>query len=733
MYRTALVLLLAGFLPACTTMNSEPEPSVEPESDTSAIETLMRAQRVNAEGATAAVSTEAITSAVAAEAQRAQQPAEPIIYRGTSEQIRMPDAAPPVTFLGEDVSLNFEQAPLSEVVHAVMGDILGLDYIVDQPVQGNVTLRTRSPIPRAQLLEVLESLLTANGAMMVRRADGRYFVTGSQQGVRLAPGVSNPESDFAGYSTIVVPLQYIGAGAMAEILQPVATDTAFVRVDTNRNLLMLAGTREQLEGWLDIIATFDVDRLKGMSVGLFPLENSDVEEVTAALSAILMSEGASEMVRVVPVERLNSVLLVTSRSHYLDTLHKWIKRLDSIEYTRFEKRLYVYPVQNTAAVRLANLLNSIYSDEFGASASQGPVEPAGNAFDDPLGGVAPGLSSETVGDDLDGASFGAGAELPEPGGSALPRQMSSNFGGSAGSLAGVRVVADEENNALMIYGTGKQYELIKSALAQLDVVATQVMIEASIVEVTLSDELQYGLEWSFKRGLGNDYEGEGIWSSSANRPAATLPGFSYSLTNAAGDISAVLNALSEDSLLNVISTPSVMVLDNHTAYIHVGDQVPIIERRAESEGDGDRVIQSVEYRDTGVKLTVTPSVNAGGLVTMDIAQSVTDVGDLDLATQQTTFLERNIVSRVAVRSNESVVLGGLIRDNASRSESGVPFLSKLPLVGPLFGVTNNQARRTELLVIITPRAVFSDSELREVSEEMRTRVRNLELIEVPSL
>jgi general secretion pathway protein D len=306
----------------------------------------------------------------------------------------------------------------------------------------------------------------------------------------------------------------------------------------------------------------------------------------------------------------------------------------------------------------------------------------------------------------------------------------AELGGGASSLENVRVVADEDNNALMIHATGKQYDLIKTALEQLDVVATQVIIEASILEVSLTDELRYGLEWSFNNNIGDDYDGVGVLAAAAGGPTAIAPGFSYAITNSVGDIKAVLNTLSEESLINVISTPSVMVLDNHTAYIHVGDQVPTFDQQTES--DGGRITQSVVYKDTGVKLTVMPSVNAGGLVTMDIEQSVTDVGPIDAATGQRAFNERNIMSRVAVRSNESVVLGGLIRENASNTESGIPFLHQLPILGPLFGSTAKDDRRTELLVIITPRALYSESELRQVSDEMRSQIRHMELIDLPS-
>ena len=653
---------------------------------------------------------------------------EAVVYKGSDRHVKMPKRQEPVKFLGEDVSLNFEQAPLSEVTHAIMGDILKLDYVVDHPIQGQVTLRTRTPIPRDQLLNVLESLLKSNNTIMIRGSDGRYLITGTNRGTKLAPGVSNPRDAAAGYSTIIVPLQYISAANMAEILKPVAEESAFVRVDNARNLLMLAGTRAQLDGWLDIVATFDVDQLAGMSVGLFPLENSSVEEVSLALEAMMNTkEGGGnlkDMIRVVPVERLNSILIVTPRAHYLDSVQGWIERLDAAHYTEYDQRLYVYPVQNTTASRLAKLINSIYTGQGGGQYDdRGPGDRAG---------VAPGMSPETVGSS-GGSAFG---NRSQSSGSTVASMSVDGIAGGREAVADVRVVADDDNNALMIYATAMQYRIIESALDQLDVVATQVIIEASIMEVSLTDELNYGLEWTFKNGLGSDYSGEGFLSSlaDATEPASIVPGFSYTVTNSIGDVSAVLNALAKESLLNIISSPSVMVLDNHSAYIHVGQQVPIIDSQTESlASDSDRVTQSISYRDTGVKLEVKPSVNAGGLVTMDVKQSVTDVGEIDAATGQRAFLERNIESRVAVRSNESVVLGGLIRENASTASQGVPWLHSIPVVGSLFGTDTDTSNRTELLVIITPRALYNESELRDVSNEMRARIRNLELIDPANL
>ena len=669
---------------------------------------------------------------LAATAVTESQLTEPVFYKGNDSQIRSPETREAIRLIGEDVSLNFEQAPLAEVVHAVMGDILGLDYIVDGPIDGEITLRTRTPLPRGELLEVLESLLKANNILMIRRDDDRFLITSSQFASRLSPSVTSADTPGAGYSTIIIPLQYISAVNMAEILGPLAEESAFVRVDNSRNLLMLAGTREQLVGWLDIITTFDVNMLEGMSVGFFPLENVTVDEINDALTGLLgvgsggeNSSDFSHLVRLIPFERLNSVLVVTPRAHYLEQVRTWIERLDKAPESSLEKRLFVYPVQNTTAGRLAELLTNIYSGGRGGAGrgptNRGAVGGAGGQSGG-AGGTAPGLTPETVGSS-------SGRPSSQQAVAATVASIGSAFSQGNNEWDDVRVVSDDENNALMIYATRKNYKKIEAALDQLDVVATQVIIEASIMEVSLSDELKYGLEWAFKSDLGNNYDGLGRLANSADGPAAIASGFSYTITNFAGDISAVLNALAKDSLLNVISTPSVMVLDNHTATIHVGDQIPVFS--SQTITNGGNTSQSVEYRDTGVKLSVQPSVNAGGLVTMTIEQSVTDIGEVDAATGQSTFLERNITSRVAVRSNESVVLGGLIRENASEGSAGVPWLHSLPVIGGLFGTIENKKRRTELLVIITPRALYNQSELRAVSEEMRAQIRHLELVDVP--
>ena len=695
-------------LTSCTAMQQEQQAALDTQEDNAANALVATAVMAAAPNGTSYGSGSGSTDGSSSTAALQSEPyikSAPTIYEGTGQVVRMPPAQAPVTFYGDDVSLDFEQAPLTEVIHAIMGDILGLDYIVEHPINGEVTVRTRTPVPRDQLLEILESLLQANKALMIRDKEGRYFISGSSEMSKLNPNFSAASMNTVGYNNVIVPLQYIGAKNMAEILRPVADESAFVLIDPMRNLLVLAGTSNQLAGWQEIITSFDVDLLKGMSVGIFPIENSSVADIDAALASLLGQEGGEgvaetavgigSVIRVIPIERLNSIMVVTPRAHYLQRVRTWIERLDQAPDANSERRLYVYEVQNSDAAHVADLLSTVFS---GANSTGG----SGKA------GVAPGYTPEQV-------TSSMGETSTKPRAAAQTKNV---------AVGDVQIVADDENNALLIYATSREYQKMQTALAQLDVAATQVVIEASIIEVTLTDKTKYGLEYSVQSSLGGGWSGVARQALGVIAPAA---GFSYSAVNGSGDIRVVLNALAEDGLLNVISSPSLTVLDNHTAAIQVGDQIPVQSGTTITEGGTS--LSSITYRDTGVYLSVTPQVNAGGLVTMDIEQSVTDVGPEQPNNNQPTFLERKVTTRVAVRSTESVVLGGMIRENKNESSSGIPILHNLPLIGPLFGTKTAGGVRTELIVIITPRAIYSDVGLRDMSREMRRQMRGLKLID----
>lgn len=668
---------------------------------------------------------------------------EPRIIRGTDLILAPPK--PPGALAGGSAGLKFEDAPLADVVHVVMREIAKVNYVLHPPINGAVTLSTQGNVTADHAVLLLEYALQANGYLIAQDTRGTFHIGKPEVIKAIVPAVRQVVKNSPlppGYGAIVIPLTYIGAAEMATILRPLAPPDAIVRIDTLRNMLVMVGNRTQSEGWLDLVATFDVDLLKGMSVGVFPLKHISAKDIDSALRALTtVSSGVPaagvpstpqrapaaapagtaatpintslfSTLRIFPMESLNSVLVVTPRAAYLDEARQWIEKLDKPGLNASESQLFVYPVQNGSAVHLASVLNGL----FGVPTAS--VGPSANS------GVAPGLSQSV------GQSSGPSSGFASGG---APTVLSANAGRSSvqGSgitalalNAGLRVVADEVNNAVLVYSNAGEYAKVEATLKRLDVAPTQVMIEASIIEVTLTDDLKYGLQWIFSDRASSSFSGTGVLSSAAGAALAAAPaGFSYTLRNTLGDVRAVLNALAEKSLVKVISSPSLMVLNNHTASIVVGNQQPI--RVGETITTGGNITTNIQYKDTGISLSVTPSVNSGNMVTMQLNQSVNDVGQVDVATGQRSFLQRQIGSKVAVRSGETLVLGGLIKDNATSGKSGLPWLQDIPLFGNLFGANTTNNNRTELLVVITPRVVRSDNDLRELTASMRSKMKDI--------
>ncbi|MGB0845707.1 MAG: type II secretion system secretin GspD [Thiolinea sp.] len=602
---------------------------------------------------------------------------------------------------GPGVALNFERASIREVVGVVLGDILKQTYIVEPGVEGEVTINSSEPIPRASLIPTLESLLQTQGAVLYQDETGGFRVAARAnlkgRGFMPSTGKLKP-----GYNIQVVPLRYIPVAEMQKILEPLAAPDAFVRVDTNRNILVLAGTSSELANLMATIRTFDVDVLQGMSVGLYKIKNVEAQIVAKNLDALFGESGNSPMagmVKIMPIEHMNSVMIISASPEYLREMKSWVDRFDKTGPVEGQQ-LYVYKVQNGNAEHLAEMLSQIFSGKGSSKKAKGTLPSS----------LAPGLDSATVG-----------------GKPQQPKVSTLLGGGGDGGVsinpdAEVKIVADKTNNSLMILSSKGMYEQIRQALKRIDIMPMQVQVEASIMEVTLTEGMEHGLQWYFNRGGNNNTLGQlGMTGLGDSKPG----GFSFTLTGGANGIKGVVNALARESKVKVISSPSVLVLDNQTAEIRVGDQQPIYTGTASTSESGATKVQQFQYKDTGVSLQVTPHVNSNGLVKMDVTQDITDVGEVDSATGQRSFLQRKIKSNIAVQSGETIVLGGLIRDNKTEGGQGVPILRNLPVIGNAFNGKSRSGKRTELLVLITPTAIKDQSGLVKTGEEMRKRMRRL--------
>ena len=678
------------------------------------------------------------------------------IYPGNDQTVNLAPRAP-TSVGGQKISLNFDRAPLSDVVQSIVGDILKKPYSLSGDLPGDVTLRTTSPVAQADVGAILEALLSARGLGMVTDAQGTVHI-GPNDALK---GIPSRPGQTIGRGLSVVPLQHIGAREMADILKPLMAPDALVRVDTLRNLLVVQGTQTQIQSWLDLVHTFDVNALAGMSFGIFALENAEVNEIAKALE-LLAARGDSPIeggMRILPVERLNSLLVIAPRKQMLDTVKTWIDRLDQAPDSALQPQVHVYAVQHGSATQMANVLGALFGSKTaaannnargalapglgGASASTTrATTPAARTTASGASGTA-GTTAAAGTANRSGTSTGATGSTGLSPATSLGASSQATLAAAATSqqasaidLEGdVRIVADDTTNSLLVHASRRAYRRIESAIRQMDIAPSQVLIEASIIEVSLTDKLQYGLQWYFNDSLGGRLSGStgtgSLVRGTTSALSRVLPGFNYTITDAAGSVRAVLSALASETGLKVVSSPSLLALDRQAAEIRVGNQQPILSSTTTT--DGGNVTQAVTYKDTGVLLRVVPRINSNGLVTLDIAQEVTDVGGIDTATGQRSFLQRSLQSRIAIPSGQTAVLGGLIRDNTSNNQSGLPGLSKIPGIGALFGATEKSIDRTELLVVLTPRVLENARQLTDISDEIRARLLSNPPLSAPGL
>ncbi len=623
---------------------------------------------------------------------------------------------------GEDgeITLNFEGQGIQEVVNAILGHMFQENYVISPGVSGEVTFATAKPLKRDQVMPVLEMLLRWNGATLIWR-EGQYHVIPIAQAVRgnLIPRFDSADGGI-GYEVLVVPLEYISPAKMAEILEPYAREDGVFNADNARGLLFLAGTRYELRNYLQIIETFDVDWLSGMSVGMFSLERIEVGELLPELEAVFGDDGETPlagMFRFMPLERLNAIMVITPSDHYLDEAEKWIRRLDRSS-PEAGARLYVYRVKNLEADVLAGYLGDIFGTSGGGSRPRRENR----------GGLAPGMDPATVSSVGD---FQSSRNQQADGGRGQNRATAGGM--QLGEDGNVRITAVVETNSLLIQASPGEYDAILSAIKRLDEEPLQVMIEAQVLIVDLTDQLSYGVSWFLAHRDAEIDAGvlpDGFDASRSQNTISMGTDFLGSITRRAVDrtfVAATVSALESVSNVRTISAPSLMVRNNSNATINVGRQLPVQSTRfvGGTVGDQASTIGNVQFINTGVILDVTPRVNPGGLVYLQISQEVSSPGELGVG-DNPSINTRNISTEVAIQSGQTIMLGGLIQEDENRERNGVPGLQRIPFLGNLFRSTTNRVNRTETLVLITPTVVNNSERLREVSDQISSQFKALQ-------
>jgi general secretion pathway protein D len=663
---------------------------------------------------------------------------------------------------GGDVSLDFADTDIREVVAQILGTLLRLTYTIDPSVRGTATLRTATPIARGQLIATLQALLAQNGATLVQ-AGAVYRVVpaaAALSGGNLAGGDATA-------GTAVVPLHYASAEDLTRILQPFAGSTGRVLADPGRNALIVTGDPTIRATLVSLIQAFDIDILAGQSYALLPVGNGDAKDFSTALQGVFRTQNGGALagvVRVVPMDRMNAVLVIASQPRYLDAARRVFALVDRTRRDTI-RAWHVYYLQSGNANDLAYVLQQAFTPgTITAQPSQGgsqaggaqPASAGGRPGQSPLGqgglsggGLSggSGLAGGGIGGGGIGASaggIGGGAPAPSAAnaggaGGAGPANpllggldQAGGGGGGGGDTTAMRIIPNPQNNALLIFATGREEDTVEAMLRKIDILPLQVRIDATIAEVTLNDALQYGTQFFFKAGgingaLNNLTQGAGTFGGITSLALGTaFPGFVIG-GGGAGGAPFALNLLQSVTSVNVLSSPQIMVLDNQAARLQVGALVPYLTTSSQSTiTSGAPVINSIGYQPTGVIMQVTPRVNSGGLVTLDIAQEVSDVSTTQTTSgiNSPTFNERNVTSRVVVQDGQTVGLAGLISDTATRGNSGIPWLKDIPLLGALAGTQNNQRQRTELLILITPHVVHDQRDARALTEDLREQLIN---------
>jgi general secretion pathway protein D len=704
--------------------------------------------------------------------------AQPAVFQGVQvDDVSV--ARPQPVANGGGFELNFENAPVATVAKVVLGDILQTGYTIDPRVQGTVTLVSVRPVPKSDIVFVLESALRISGIALVRDTAGyRLTPLGDAVGAgRVDATASSPEP---GYGVSVVPLQYVSAQTLLKLMDSFATKPGMVRGDTTRNLLLIQGTGAERRTAVDSALSFDVDWMRGQSVGIFPVINSGPEPVILELEKIVDSgeNGLSQnMIKFQPIARLNAIMVVSKKPDLLHTAATWIKRLDRTDSSRTS--VHVYRVKYGEARQIARVL----TDMFGSGSS------SGNLLDSADNQIAPGsglygAASDRLSLNTNNASSSAGGSTtpsspgggfgsaggfgsrtaPGGGGLGLGTQATGNAGsldrtgqGSGGGgggqalMQGVRITADTVNNSLLIYADQGNYRIIESALQQVDQPQLQVAIDATIAEVTLNDELSYGVQFfitSKNLGLRPD-QGSLLNTQSTTAPttaavAATtttatgtaaaagtvvntfinraFPGFNF-LVGSEAQPSAILDALHTVTGVKVLSNPSLVVVNNQVATLQVGDVVPVSTGSATVLTTSNTVVNTIDYRNTGIILRVSPRINVNGNVRLDVEQEISNVSPQTAASLTPTVSERKVKSSISVANGQTVLLAGLISEQQNKTRNGIPGLDQIPGLGDAFSHQDTAVKRTELIIFIRPQIIRDSLDAHFVADELRSKLR----------
>ncbi len=602
-----------------------------------------------------------------------------------------------------DISFDFDEAELASVIR-VMADFLEINYIIDPGVGGKVTIHTAGQLNAADVFPVFYQTLEVNGLTAIKEGNV-YRITTLKDASRqpLTTRLAGDRKKIPPEERIVlqiIPLKYISAEEVTKVITPFISADGTIISEGNSNALLVVDKGINILKILKLVAAFDVSVFERTNYRFYTLENANAEDVSKTLGEILpQSSGGNGQVRFIPIKWLNAVLIVSSSDDVFDRADSLIDQLD-VPGEGSQPQIYVYSVKNGMASDLGDTLRAI----FGATGQNIQADQRENVATNPFARDVANSKKET------------GEAEPNTATVSTARPAATPSDPSATLRGDIRITDDQIRNALIIEALPGDYKVVERLLERLDILPRQVLIDVTIAEVSLGEGTELGIEWTFKK---DDWSEEGSLSALIGGT-----GLQYVL-GLSEKWQAALHALADDSKLNIISTPSVLASDNKQAKIDVTTEVPIPSTSYTYVNEGDNLLEtSVEYRDTGVILEVTPHINEYGLVTMDISQEVSNVGALVKVAGEDyySFDRKKILTSLTVKHNQSIVIGGLISNERKNASSGVPWLTKVPLIRWFTGTEKNEASRSELIVMITPHVITSLEDVDTISREFANKI-----------
>ncbi len=588
------------------------------------------------------------------------------------------------------VELAFDNADLYEVLDATLYELFKVNYMVDPSLRAKVSFHIAGDYTRSEFINILNNTLQLNNLAIVRGPGDIFKVVRRPMsaGVANAPLVTD-ENSGVGDITRMIRLRYISAAAALKNVSAFLSRGAVLTEDTVTNSLIMTDTSDNIDKAAAILSALDVPYFKDISWRLFPIAEVDASDLAKDLDTVFKTGGLFDRpgidkgaFQIVPLKTMNALLVVSKWPSIMTLIGKWVKIMDHADSSG--TNVFVYFVQNGSAKELADILKQVY-------------------------GSPAGIKSERVT-------------------IVKPTIKPAEAGGMSDVSGKVEIIPDETNNAIVIKASARDYALIKNVLKALDIVPRQVLIDVIVAEIKLTGSVEYGVEW-YLQGRTSGYTMQGALDEGVGRPINTplgsVNGFTYAVYNPVAFMKGLIHALGEDSDVDVLSSPNILAVDNKEASIEVGEDLPSITGQITDATSGTTITNTVQYVKTGILLKVTPHINSGGLVKMEISQEVSDTGTFNNVLQSWSIVNRKANTSLVAKDGQTIIIGGLMKSKKTNSQSGVPFLRNIPILGYLFGGGRKEVEKTELILLITPHVITSRTQADAITKEFSARVQDL--------